>query len=36
VSIEKPPERSIAPEDPFLGELLPEFFERQVWGGLKR
>jgi hypothetical protein len=32
---QKPPEGSIASEDPLLGELLAEFFERQVWGGLK-
>ena len=36
VAIEKPPERSIAHQDPFLGELLAEFLERQVWRGLKR
>jgi hypothetical protein len=36
VAIEKPPEHSIAHEDPLLRELLTASLERQVWCGLKR
>jgi hypothetical protein len=36
VAIEKPPECSIAHENPLLGKVLAKCLERKVWRGLKR